>query len=135
VVDGCLLHSYQLHVSALMAHLQVDELTKKHISSYISHASFIRRMGGGLLEGGTRSRMYWVGRGMYNHMICSVSNLTRSRPVGAALIHADRQTDMNLVAAVHMKTIYFETTNYRRLIPNRREEIIKKVIIIIMPCV
>ena len=26
-------------------HLQVDELTKTHISSYIWHASFIRRMG------------------------------------------------------------------------------------------
>jgi len=42
-------------------HLQVDELTKKtHISSYIWHASFIRRMGAGLLDGGTRSRVYWV---------------------------------------------------------------------------
>ena len=30
-------------------HLQVDELTKTHISSYIWHASFIRSMGGGVI--------------------------------------------------------------------------------------
>jgi hypothetical protein len=46
-------------------HLQVDELTKTHISSSIWHASFIRRMEAGLLDGGTRSRVYWVGRGVY----------------------------------------------------------------------
>jgi len=45
----------------------------------------------------------------------------------------DRLTDMNLVAAMHMKTTYFETTNDRRLIPNRREEIMKQIIIIIVP--
>ena len=46
-------------------HLQVDELTKAHIRSYIWHASFIRRRGAGLLDGGTRSRVYWVGKGVY----------------------------------------------------------------------
>jgi hypothetical protein len=40
-------------------HLQVDELTKTHKQLY-----FIRLRGvGGLLDGGTRSRVYWVGRG------------------------------------------------------------------------
>ena len=52
-------------------HLQVDELTKKHISSYIWHASSVRQRGGGLLDGGTRSRVYWVGRGgVYGFVLC-----------------------------------------------------------------
>ena len=33
-------------------HLQVDELTKTHISSYIWHASYIRRMVGGVIRWG-----------------------------------------------------------------------------------
>ena len=57
-------------------HLQVDELTK-HISSYIWHASFIRRMGG-LLDGGTRSRVYWVGRGVYMGVYNAISAETCS---------------------------------------------------------
>jgi hypothetical protein len=47
-------------------HLQVDELTKTHICSYIWHAFLYGGGGGaGLLDGGTRSRVNWVGRGMY----------------------------------------------------------------------
>ena len=58
VVDVCyLLHNYQLHVSALMAIFRLNELTK-YMGSYIWHASYIRRRGGGLLDGGTRSRVY-----------------------------------------------------------------------------
>jgi len=45
-----------------------------------------------------------------------------------------RQTDMNLVAAKHKKTVCFETNNDRRLLPTRKEEIMKKKIIIV-PCV
>ena len=52
MVDRCLLPSYQLHVSGAYGHLQVDELRKTHISSYIWHASLIRRMGGGFIGWG-----------------------------------------------------------------------------------
>jgi pyruvate dehydrogenase complex dehydrogenase (E1) component len=64
VVDVCyLLHKYQLHVSALMAIFRFNELTK-NFGSYIWHASYIRWRGF-LLDGGTRSRVYWVGGGVY----------------------------------------------------------------------
>ena len=52
-------------------HLQVDELTKTHISSYIWHASFIQRMGGGVI-----GRVYEIscvlGRegGVYGCVLC-----------------------------------------------------------------
>ena len=56
VVDVCyLLHKYQLHVSAFMAIFRLNKLTK-NIGSYIWHASYIWK--GGLLDGGTRSRVY-----------------------------------------------------------------------------
>jgi len=45
VVDVCcLLHRYQLHVSALMAISRFNELTK-NLGSYIWHASYIRWRG------------------------------------------------------------------------------------------
>ena len=40
-------------------------MTKKHISNYIWHAFDIRRRGGGVTGWGMRSRVYWVGRGVY----------------------------------------------------------------------
>ena len=41
-------------------------VNKKHISSYIWHASLMYGgWGAGLLDGGTRSRVYWVWRGVY----------------------------------------------------------------------
>ena len=53
VVDVCcLLHKYQLHVSALMTIFRLNELTK-NIGSYIWHASYIRWSGGVLGRGTT----------------------------------------------------------------------------------
>jgi hypothetical protein len=58
VVDVCyLLHKYQLHVSVFMAIFRLNELTK-NIGSYIWHAPYIRWRGGGLLDGGMKSRVY-----------------------------------------------------------------------------
>jgi hypothetical protein len=52
VVDVCcLLHKYQLHVSALMAIFRLNELTK-NIGSYIWHASYIQEGGGGVIGWG-----------------------------------------------------------------------------------
>ena len=58
VVDVCyLLHKYQLHVSALMAIFRLNELTKKHRQLYLACVLYTAR-GGGLLDGGKRSRVY-----------------------------------------------------------------------------
>ena len=48
-MEKCLLPSYQIYVSALMA---IFRLTKTHIRSYIWHASVLLRMGAALLDGG-----------------------------------------------------------------------------------
>ena len=52
-------------------HLQVDELTKTHISSYIWHAYFIRRMGGGVIGWGYEISCV-LGRegGVYGCVLC-----------------------------------------------------------------
>ena len=51
VVDVCcLLHRYQLHVSAIMAIFRLNELTK-NLGSYIWHASYIW----------WRGFFYWMG--------------------------------------------------------------------------
>ena len=52
-------------------HLQVDELTKTHISSYIRHSSFIRRVVGGVIGWGYEISCV-LGRegGVYGSVLC-----------------------------------------------------------------
>ena len=52
MVDICLLHRYQLHVSARIAIFSLMNLQKKYISSYIWHASFMRRRAGEVIGWG-----------------------------------------------------------------------------------
>ena len=44
-------------------HLQVDELTKNTLAVTYGMRLLYGGWGTGLLDGGTRSRVYWVGRG------------------------------------------------------------------------
>jgi hypothetical protein len=46
-------------------HLQIDELTKIHKQLYLACVFYTVEGGFLLLDGGTRSRVYWVGRGVY----------------------------------------------------------------------
>jgi hypothetical protein len=60
VVDVCcLLHRYQLHISALMAIFRLNELTNKHRQLYL--ACGLYTVEGVFIGWGTRSRLYWVG--------------------------------------------------------------------------
>ena len=52
-------------------HLQVDELTKAHIRSYIWHASFIRRVGVGVIGWGYEISCVFVREGgVYGCVLC-----------------------------------------------------------------
>ena len=65
----CLLHRYQLHVSALMAIFRLTDWQQTCKQLYFG----MRLMcgGGGLgLDGGTRSGVCWVGRVMWVHVYC-----------------------------------------------------------------
>ena len=57
MVDICLLHRYQLHVSALMANLQVAELTKTYKQLYLACVFYSVEGGFLLLDGVTRFRV------------------------------------------------------------------------------
>ena len=62
----CLLHRYQLHISALMAIFRLTDWQQTCKQLYFG----LRLVygGGGLgLDGGTRSRVCWVGRVMWVH--------------------------------------------------------------------
>jgi len=62
----CLLHRYQLHVSALMANFRLIDWQQTCKQLYFGMC--LVYCGGGLgLDGGTRSRVCWVGRVMWVH--------------------------------------------------------------------
>jgi hypothetical protein len=62
----CLLHSYQLHVSALMAFFSLIDWRQTCKQLYFG-VRFVYGGGGLGLDGGTRSRVCWVGRVMWVH--------------------------------------------------------------------
>ena len=72
MVDRCSLPSSQLHVSALMAIFRLmifNKNTHKHL--HMACVLYMEDGGAGLLDGGTRSRVYWVGRGVYTGVYIS----------------------------------------------------------------
>ena len=68
----CLLHRYQLRVSALTAIFRLNEL-RKNIGSYIWHASYIRWRGVLLDEVRDLVCIEWGGRGVYGFCCVNLS--------------------------------------------------------------
>jgi len=69
-LDICLLPRYQLHVSALMAIFRLMDWQKLNKQLHLACVCYTVE-GRGLLDGGTRSRVYWVGRGVYMGLYCA----------------------------------------------------------------
>ena len=74
----CLLHRYQLHISALMAIFRLIDWQQTCKQLYFGMC-LVYGLGGLGLDGGTRSRVCWVGRVMWVHgYFCTLWQPSRS---------------------------------------------------------
>ena len=70
MVNRCLLHSYQLHVSALMAIFRLMNQQKTHKQLHLACVFYTEEWWAGLLDGGTRSCVFGMEGGVYGCVLC-----------------------------------------------------------------